>query len=41
MSFCVRTIQDTLVVHAHYEYTYLKLTMDEQLVEVPVLIGQF
>ena len=40
MSFCVRTGQDTLVVHTHHEYTYLKLSMDETLMEVSVLVGQ-
>jgi len=39
MSFCARTGQDTLVVHTHHEYTYLKLSMDEQL-RVSVLIRQ-
>ena len=40
MSFCVRTYQDTLVVHTHHEYTYIKLSMDEQLMEVSVLMRQ-
>ena len=40
MSFCARTTQATLVVHTHHEYMYLKLTMDEQLMEVSVLIRQ-
>jgi hypothetical protein len=40
MSFCVRTYQDTLVVHTHHEYMYLKLSMDEQLIKVSVLVGQ-
>jgi hypothetical protein len=30
----------TLVVHTHHEYMYLKLSMDEQLIEVSVLIRQ-
>jgi hypothetical protein len=40
MSFCARTTQATLVVHTHHEYMYLKLSMDEQLMEVSVLIRQ-
>ena len=40
MSFCASTTQDTLVVHIHHEYTYIKLSMDEQLIEVSVLIRQ-
>jgi len=40
MSFCARTGQDTLVIHTHHAYTYLKLSMDEQLIEVSVLIRQ-
>ena len=40
MSFCASTTQDTLVVHTHHEYMYLKLSMDEQLIEVSVRIRQ-
>jgi hypothetical protein len=40
MSFCASTTQDALVVHTHHEYMYLKLSMDEQLIEVSVLIRQ-
>ena len=40
MSFCASTTQDTLVVHTQNEYTYIKLSMDEQLIEVSVLIRQ-
>jgi len=40
MSFCASTSQYILVVHAHHEYTYLKLSMDEQLIEISVLIRQ-